>query len=92
MPFQLSKVTNLTPFIKFQAIRMDMKIDTIFLKRLFSISMIIILSIVTYNRLEKLLKEETGLTQTFTENGISLPSLTICVRDFDEELVRLQVI
>jgi len=71
---------------------MDMKIDTIFLKRLFSISMIVILSIVTYNRLEKLLKEETGLTQKFTENGISLPSLTICVRDFNEELVRLQII
>ena len=71
---------------------MDLKLNATFFKTLFSISMIMILAIVTYNRLEKLLKEETGLTQKFTENRISLPSLTICVRDFNEEQVKLQVI
>ena len=48
-------------------------------KDILSCILILVLLVISYQRLQKLFEEETSISITFMKNEVHLPSLTICI-------------
>ena len=55
-----------------------MQVNSIIPKVILSCILILVLLVISYQRLQKLFEEETSISITFMKNEVHLPSLTIC--------------